>query len=113
MIEELVCESCNGTGFIMVDGRTDFCDSCYGLGYVKERYMPTALSENKMKIKRAFIATFISLAIFYGAFSYSFIRLSLGPVQTLVILLTGHLLAISFLVFYILHRAVVELRQPL
>lgn len=108
MVEDIVCEACNGTGVRDVEGRLDVCDSCYGLGYVRERYVPTPLSENKLKIKRAFIATFIALAIFYGAFSYSVIRLSLGPVQSLVILISGHLTAISFLVFYILHRAMVE-----
>lgn len=109
VVENLVCDSCNGTGFTETDGRIDVCDSCFGLGYVRERYVPTPLSENKLKIKRAFVATFIALTIFYGVFSYTFIRLSLGPVQTLAILLTGHLAAISFLVFYILHRAVAEI----
>lgn len=107
--EELVCDKCNGVGSIMDEtGRTDVCDKCFGLGFVKEVYIPKPLSESKLKVKRAIIYTFIALTVYYGAFSYSFIRYSLTPVQTLIILLVGHITAVSFLVFYILFTAVKE-----
>lgn len=103
----MVCEACNGTGFVNDPaGRPDVCNSCYGLGYVRGTYKPVPLSENKMKIRRAFIFTFLALAVYYGAFSYGFIRYSFGPITTLIILLIGHITAVSFLVFYILFRAV-------
>lgn len=110
MEENLVCEACNGSGFDEVEGRIEVCNSCFGLGYIRGKYEQKPLSEDKLKIKRAFVATFIALTMFYGAFSYAFIRFTIGPVETLIILLTGHLTAISFLVGYILHRAVAEIK---
>ncbi len=105
--EDLVCERCNGTGNILDEtGRLDVCDMCFGLGHVREVYNPPPLSESKIKLKRAFLYTFIALTVYYAAFSYSFIRFSFGPVETLIILLIGHITAVSFLVFYILFRAV-------
>ncbi len=107
MEEDLICERCNGTGSIMDEtGRLDVCDKCFGLGHVREVYRPLPLSDSKVKLKRAVLYTFIALAIYYSAFSYSFIRYSFGPVETLIILLVGHITAVSFLVFYILFRAV-------
>lgn len=107
--EELVCDKCNGVGTILDDtGRLDVCSKCFGLGYVKEVYRPAPLSETKVKLKRAVIYTFIALTIYYAAFSYTFIRYSLTPMDTLIILMIGHITAVSFLVFYILFRAVKE-----
>ena len=107
--EDLVCDSCNGAGSILDEtGRTDVCDKCFGLGYVREVYTPPPLSKSKLRLKRAIIYTFLGLTVYYGAFSYSFIEYSLTPIQTLVILLAGHFAAVSFLVFYILIVAVKE-----
>lgn len=77
-----------------------------GLGYVKGVYDPGPLSPTKTKIKRAFMFTFIALAIYYAGFTYSFIHFSLGPVKALIILLIGHMAAVTFLVFYLLSRSI-------
>lgn len=106
MEEELVCQDCNGLGKIIdEEGRGDICETCYGLGYVKGVYRPKPLSGGKLKVRHALVATFGGLGIFYAAFMYAFIRYSFGPILTLAILLAGHLIAVTFLVLYILYRA--------
>lgn len=111
MEEELVCEKCNGVGTAVdSSGHADVCDKCFGLGYVKEVYRPGPLSNTKIKLKKAVIYTFIALTIYYAGFSYSFIEYSLTPLQTLIILLIGHISAVSFLIFYVLFLAVKEVK---
>lgn len=103
----MVCDACNGVGYtIDDDGRKDVCDACLGLGYVKEVYRKKPLTDSKAKIKKAFIYTFVALFIFYGVFLYGLIMYSYGPVTTLLILLVGHMIAVTFLVSYVLFRAV-------
>lgn len=107
--EELVCDKCNGVGAITDEsGRRDICDKCFGLGHVREVYSPPPLTDTKLRLKRALIYTFLALAVYYAAFVYSFVSFSLTPVETLIILMVGHVTAVSFLVFYILFTAIKE-----
>ncbi len=107
MEEDLVCQRCNGLGRVRDhDGRTDVCDTCYGLGYVREVYAPEPLSRSKIRLKRALIGTFGGLGLFYAVFLFALIRYSIGPIMTLAVLLAGHLVAVTFLVLYIIYRAV-------
>lgn len=102
----MVCQECNGLGKIIdQDGRADVCDSCYGLGYVKGIYNPKPLSLSKIRIRRALIGTFGGLGVFYAVFLFTLIRYNLGTIITLAVLLAGHLVAVTFLVLYILYRA--------
>ena len=106
MEEDLVCQACNGLGRIVgKDGRADICESCYGLGYVKGIYNSKPLSRSKVRLKRALVGTFGGLGIFYAIFLFALIKYSFGPVLTLAVLLAGHLVAVTFLVLYILYRA--------
>lgn len=109
MEEELVCDICNGSGSITDStGHMDVCGNCFGLGYVKEVYRPPPLSDTKRKLKKALVYTFVALSIYYALFSYSFLTYSLTTAEILIILMTGHLAAVSFLVFYILFKAARE-----
>lgn len=109
MEEDLICGTCNGTGHIVEeDGRLDVCSECMGLGTVKGIYRPGPLSPTKIKIRRAFILTFLALAVYYALFTYSFIRFSLTPVATIIILLVGHMAAVTFLVAFLLSRSIRE-----
>ncbi len=104
--EDLVCQECNGLGKIIDhDGRADICDGCYGLGYVRGVYRAKPLSRSKVKLRRALLGTFGGLGVFYAVFLFFLIRYSIGPVITLAVLLAGHLVAVTFLVLYILYRA--------
>ena len=49
--------------------------------------------------------TFSGLGIFYAVFLFALIKYSFGPILTLAVLLAGHLVAVTFLVLYILYRA--------
>lgn len=102
----MVCQECNGLGKITDDqGKADICEGCYGLGYVRGVYRPKPLSGGKLKIRHALVGTFGGLGVFYAVFMYTFVRYSFGPVLTLAVLLAGHLIAVKFLVLYILYRA--------
>lgn len=104
--EDLVCQECNGLGkIISQDGRADLCESCYGLGYVRGIYSPEPLSPSKIRLRRALAGTFGGLGVFYAIFLYALIKYSLGPIVTLAVLLAGHLAAVTFLVLYIMYRA--------
>ncbi len=106
MEEDLVCQTCNGLGRIVDNnGKADICESCYGLGYVKGVYHSKPLSGSKLRLKRALVGTFGGLGIFYAIFLMALIKYSFGPILTLTVLLAGHLVAVTFLVFYILYRA--------
>ncbi len=106
MEEDLVCQACNGIGRVVdKEGRSDVCGSCYGLGYVRGIYLTKPLSRSKVALKRALLGTFGGLGIFYAVFLFALIKYSFGPILTLAVLLAGHLVAVTFLVLYILYRA--------
>ncbi len=106
MEEDLVCQECNGLGKIIdQDGRADICNNCYGLGYIRGIYRPGPLSPSKIKLKHALVGTMGGLGIFYAVFFYVLFRYSIGPMISLAVLLAGHLVAITFLVLYIMYRA--------
>ncbi len=103
MERELICEKCNGTGYVLDgSGKQDVCPRCFGLGTYKTSEPLPPLSRSKKDIRKMLIYTLAGLGIYYSVFFYYFIEGYLSVTEAIIILITGHAVAITFIVIYIL-----------
>ncbi|MCL5881716.1 MAG: hypothetical protein M1592_03940 [Candidatus Thermoplasmatota archaeon] len=103
MERELICERCNGTGYITDNsGKQDVCPICFGLGTYKTSDPLPPLSRSKRDIKKMLIYTLLGLGIYYAVFFYYFIQGDISVTAAIIILIAGHAVAITFIVLYVL-----------
>ncbi len=104
--EEIVCEQCSGTGFVLdSSGHSDVCPACFGLGTTLETKEKRPLTKSKSGLRKNVVWTLIGLSIFYAVFFFFYIRGDLGIFATVVILISGHMAAISYIVGYMILKS--------
>jgi len=104
--EEVVCETCSGTGFITdSNGHRDVCPVCMGLGTTVENVEKRPLIKSKSDLRKNVVWTLIALSIFYVVFFFFYIRGDFGIFATVIILISGHMAAITYIVGYMIIKA--------
>jgi len=100
---EFICDRCNGTGYVLdSSGKQDVCPKCFGLGTYRSSEPLPPLSRSKRDIKKVLIYTLLGMGFYYAVFFYYFIGGYLSVTEAIIILLTGHAVAITFIVLYVL-----------
>ena len=108
--EEVICERCNGTGFITDEkSHQDVCPVCLGLGTIIQNKEKITLTRSKSGLKKNVIWTLIALSIYYVIFFFFYIQGDLNILVTVVILIAGHMAAISYIVGYMIIKSLPRL----
>jgi hypothetical protein len=106
LLEEIICERCGGPGIVEVDGHKDVCPECMGLGILRVEKTVEKLSDSKKSLKRFVVWVMVFLSAFYIVFFYFYIVVGFNATQMIIILLTGHAVALTSIVMYMLFGSV-------
>lgn len=106
MLEDIICDRCGGSGNIQLDGHQDVCPECMGLGILRVEKTREELSSSKKSLRRFVIWVMVFLSIFYIVFFYMYIVIGFNATEMIIILLSGHAVALSAIVLYMLFGSV-------
>lgn len=106
MLEDIICERCGGSGFVEVSGHKDVCPECLGLGVLRVEKTVEKMSSSKRSLKRFVVWVMFFLSVFYILFFYFYIVVGFNATEMIIILLTGHAVALTSIVMYMLFGSV-------
>jgi hypothetical protein len=108
---ELICDTCSGDGHIDVNGHEDICPECFGLGVVnvdEKDFKNPANIPSRQNIKKGIYMLIGVLAIYYVLFFIFQFQFKIGMVSSVIILITGHVVAVGVFLIFLLYKTINE-----
>jgi hypothetical protein len=108
---ELICDTCSGDGHVDNNGHEDICPECFGLGIVnvdEKDFKNPADNPSRQNIKKGIYMLIGILVVYYVLFFIFQFHFRIGMVSSVIILVTGHVVAVGVFLIFLLYKTINE-----